>query len=83
MGYGEWDEGRGARLTLNEAGYVVGQSRAAINRAVDGGVIEAALTRLGSVRVRRIGAAELRFLAIAAQVGRDFTPAARIDRSPG
>jgi uncharacterized protein (DUF433 family) len=65
------------RLTLNEAGYVVGQSRAVINRAVDSGVIEAERTRLESGPVRRIGRAELRFLAIAAQVGRDFTPAAR------
>jgi hypothetical protein len=28
-------------LTLNEAGYVAGQSRATINRAVDQGVIKA------------------------------------------
>jgi hypothetical protein len=64
-------------LTLNEAGYVVGQSRAAINRAVDQGVIKARLVRRGKARVRRIGGAELRFLAIAAQVGKDLTPAAR------
>jgi Protein of unknown function (DUF433) len=64
-------------LTLNEAGYVVGQSRATINRAVDQGVIKAKLFRRGNAQVRRIGGAELRFLAIAARVGKDLTPAAR------
>ena len=64
-------------LTLNEAGYVVGQSRAAINRAVDQGVIKARLFRRGKARVRTVGGPELRFLAFAAQAGKDFTPAAR------
>jgi hypothetical protein len=64
-------------LTLNEAGYVVGQSRAAINRAIDRGVIKARLSQRGKTQVRQVGAAELRFLAIAAQVGKDLTPAAR------
>jgi hypothetical protein len=64
-------------LTLNEAGYVVGQSRATINRAIDQGVIKARLFRRGKARVRRVGGAELRFLAFAAQAGKDFTPAAR------
>ena len=64
-------------LTLNEAGYVVEQSRATINRAIDQGVIKARLQRRGKARVRRLGEAELRFLAFAAQAGKDFTPAAR------
>src|SRR3984957_4084268 len=64
-------------LTLNEAGDVVGQSRAAIDPAVDQGVIKARLFRRGKAQVRRIGGAELRFLAITAQVDTDFTPAAR------
>ena len=64
-------------LTLNEAGYVVGQSRATINRAVDQGVIKARLVRRGKARVRSVGGAELRFLAFASQAGKDFTPAAR------
>ena len=64
-------------LTLNEAGYVVGQSRATINRAVDRGVIKAKLVWRGKARVRRVGGAELRFLAIAAEVSKDLTPAAR------
>jgi len=64
-------------LTLNEAGYVVGQSRATINRAVDQGVIKAKLLGRGKAQVRGVGGAELRFLAIAAQIGKDFTPAAR------
>jgi len=56
---------------------VVGQSRATINRAIDQGVIKARLLRRGKARVRNVGGAELRFLAFAAQAGKDFTPAAR------
>ena len=64
-------------LTLNEASYAVGQSRATINRAVDRGVIKAKLLQRGKTRVRRLGAAELRYLAIDAEIGKDLTPAAR------
>ena len=64
-------------LTLNEAGYVVGQPSAAINRAVDKGVIKAKLQRRGKVSLRQIGAPELRYLAIAGLVAKDLTPAAR------
>lgn len=64
-------------LTLNEAGYVVGRSTAAINRAVDRGVIRATLQSRGKARLRTIGPAELRFLAITGEVERDLTPAAR------
>jgi hypothetical protein len=64
-------------LTLNEAGYVVGQSRATINRAIDQGMIKARLFRRGKAQVRKVGGAELRFLALAAQIGKDLTPAAR------
>jgi uncharacterized protein (DUF433 family) len=64
-------------LTLNEAGYVVGQSSTAINRAVDRGVIKATLQRRGKARMRKIGPAELRFLAIAGEANKDLTPAAR------
>lgn len=64
-------------LTLNEAGYVVGQSSTAINRAVDRGVIKAKLQRRGKARLRKLGPAELRFLAIAGEVEKDLTPAAR------
>lgn len=64
-------------LTLNEAGNVVGQSRATINRAIDQGVIKARLLRRGKARIRKVGGAELRFLAFAAQAGKEFTPAAR------
>jgi len=67
----------GVSLTVNEASYVVGQSRASINRAVDQGVIKAKLVRRGKAQLRRVGGAELRFLAITAQIGRNFTPAAR------
>jgi Protein of unknown function (DUF433) len=64
-------------LTLNEAGYVVGQSSTAINRAVDRGVIKAKLQRQGNCRLRKIGSAELRFLAIAGEIEKDLTPGAR------
>lgn len=64
-------------LTLNEAGYVVGQPSTAINRAVDKGVIKATLQRRGKASFRRIGAPELRYLAIAGLVEKDLTPAAR------
>jgi len=64
-------------LTLNEAGYVVGQSSTAINRAVDRGVIKAKMQRRGKHRLRKVGPAELRYLAIASQVEKDLTPAAR------
>lgn len=67
----------GISLTLNEAGYVVGRSRAAINRAVDRGVIRATLQPRGKGRLRTVGAAELRYLAVSGEVERDLTPAAR------
>ena len=64
-------------LTLNEAGYVVEQPNTAINRAVDRGVIKAKLQRRGKTRLRKVGAAELRFLAISGEVERKLTPAGR------
>lgn len=64
-------------LTLNEASYVVGQSSTAINRAVDRGPIEATPQRRGKARLRTIGSPELRYLAIAGEVEKDLTPAAR------
>jgi len=64
-------------LTLNEASYVVEQSNTAINRAVDRGVIKARLQRRGKVRLRKVGPAELRFLAISGEVERKLTPAGR------
>lgn len=62
-------------LDLNEAVYVVGRSRAAINRDVDRGVIRATLQRRGKAVQRKIGPAELRYLAVANAV--DLTPAGR------
>ena len=64
-------------LTLNEAGYVVEQSNTAINRAVDRGVIKAKLQRRGKIRLRKVGSAELRFLALSGEVERKLTPAYR------
>jgi uncharacterized protein (DUF433 family) len=64
-------------LTLSEAGYVVGQSSTAINRAVDRGIIKAKLQRRGKGQLRTVGSPELRFLAIASEVEKDLTPSAR------
>jgi len=64
-------------LTLSEAGYVVGQSTISINRAIDRGVIKAKIQRRGKSRLREIGPAELRYLAISGEVEKDLTPAAR------
>lgn len=64
-------------LTVNEAGYVVGQPPTSINRAVDRGVIKAKLQRHGTSRLRKVGTPELRYLAVAAHVEKDLTPAAR------
>jgi hypothetical protein len=50
-------------LTLNEAGYVVGQSSIAIDR----GVIKAKLYRRGRHLLRRVGQAELRYIPIQAR----------------
>ena len=69
--------GEAISLTLGEAGYVVGQSSAAINRAVDRGIIKVRLQRRGKSRLRKVGAAELRYLAVANLVEKDLTPTAR------
>ena len=64
--------------SLNEAGFLTGQSTAAINRAIDRKEIDA---RAGGARTtngaRRVGPAELRTLAVIGAVGKDLTPAAR------
>lgn len=67
----------GVSLTLNEASYVVEQPSRVINRAVDRGVIKATLQRRGKTQLRKVGAAELRFLAIVGEVTPKLTPAGR------
>lgn len=64
-------------LTLSEASYVVGRSSAVINKAVDRGVIRATLQRRGKSTLRRLGPAELRFLKLAGDLDKDFTPRGR------
>lgn len=64
-------------LTLNEAGYVVGRSTTAINRAIDRDRLQASLHPRGKGKRRMVGPAELRFLAITDRVEDDLTPAAR------
>ncbi len=71
--------GRG--LTVGEASYVVERPAAAINRAVDRGLIEAerqprANGPDGSV-LRKLGPAELRYLLVEGDLEGDLTPAAR------
>lgn len=60
-------------LTLNEAGYVVGQSSRTINRER----LRVGLLRRGGAALRTIGPAELRYLAITRLGRRPRTPAAR------
>lgn len=64
--------------SLNEAGFLTGQSIAAINRAIDRKEIDAQGGGSRTMqRARRVGQAELRALAVIGAVGKDLTPAAR------
>ena len=72
----------GRILTVGEASYVVERTAAAINRAVDRGLIEA--TReprdtggKGGGVLRKLGPAELRYLLVEGDLEGDLTPAAR------
>lgn len=64
-------------LTLTEAGYVLNRSTAALNKAVDTGIIRARQRRVGRAIQRLLGPAEMRFLLIADRLERDLTPAGR------
>lgn len=64
-------------LTLTEAGYVLNRSTAALNKAVDTGIIRARQRRVGRGVQRLLGPAEMRFLLIADRLERDLTPAGR------
>ena len=65
-------------FSLNEAAFLTGLSTATINRAIDRKEIDA---RAGGARAangaRRVGAAELRALAVMGALGKDLTPAGR------
>jgi uncharacterized protein (DUF433 family) len=73
------------RLTVGEASYVVERSAAAINRAVDRGLIEADRVAAredgapgnGAGVLRKLGPAELRYLLVEGELEGDLTPAAR------
>jgi uncharacterized protein (DUF433 family) len=69
--------GTDVSLTPSEAGYVLGRSPSAINKAVDTGVIRARRRRTGKLKQRLLGPAELRFLRIGDELQRDLTPAGR------
>lgn len=64
-------------LTLSEAGYVLNRSTAALNKAVDTGIIRARQRRVGRAVQRLLGPAEMRFLLVADRLERDLTPAGR------
>jgi len=64
-------------LTLSEAGYILDRSPAALNKAVDTGVIRARQRRVGKAVQRLIGPAELRFLLLSEKLEGDLTPAGR------
>lgn len=64
-------------LTPTEAGFVTGRSRAAVNRAVDEGVILASFRLDGRRKARLLGRPELRYLRLADALRRDLTPAGR------
>ncbi len=71
----------GRELTVGEASYVVERSAAAINRAVDRGLIEAdRAPRPGKPNgggvLRKLGTAELRYLLVEGDLEDDLTPAA-------
>lgn len=72
----------GRELTVGEASYVVERPAAAINRAVDRGLIEAARAprpgaQDGGGVLRKLGPAELRYLLVEGELEHDLTPAAR------
>lgn len=72
----------GRVLTVGEASYVVERTVAAINRAVDRGLIEAdrqprSTEGEGGGVLRKLGPAELRYLLVEGDLEGDLTPAAR------
>lgn len=72
----------GQVLTVSEASYVVERTAAAINRAVDRGLIEAAREARGAGGegggvLRKLGPAELRYLLVEGDLEDDLTPSAR------
>ncbi|MBK3666448.1 DUF433 domain-containing protein [Bradyrhizobium diazoefficiens] len=64
-------------LTLTEAGYVLKRSAAALNKAIDTGVVRARQRRAGSGVQRLLGPTEMRYLLVADGLERDLTPAGR------
>jgi uncharacterized protein (DUF433 family) len=72
----------GRVLTVGEASYVVERTAAAINRAVDRGLIEAAREPRdaggeGGTVLRKLGPAELRYLLVEGDLEGDLTPSGR------
>lgn len=72
----------GRVLTVGEASYVVERTAAAINRAVDRGLIEADRAPRdaggeGGTVLRKLGPAELRYLLVEGDLEGDLTPSGR------
>lgn len=65
------------RVTVNEASYILGQSSAVINKAVDEGIVKAVVQRHGGFSSRLFGLSELRFYRVASDLGSGLTPSGR------
>lgn len=65
------------RVTVNEASYILGQPSAVINKAVDEGIVKAAIQRRGRLSSRLFGLPELRFYRVASDLGAKLTPSGR------
>lgn len=65
------------RVTVNEASYILGQPSAVINKAVDEGIVKAAIQRRGRLSSRLFGLPELRFYRVASDLGAELTPSGR------
>jgi len=65
------------RVTVNEASYILGQPSAVINKAVDEGIVKAAVQRRGRLSARLFGLPELRFYRVASDLGAELTPSGR------
>jgi hypothetical protein len=65
------------RVTVNEASYILGQPSAVSNKAVDEGIVKAAIQRRGRLSSRLFGLPELRFYRVASDLGAKLTPSGR------
>jgi mRNA-degrading endonuclease RelE of RelBE toxin-antitoxin system len=64
-------------LTLTEAAYVLGRSRATLNKAFNSGILRTRQRKVGKAVQRLLGPAELRFLRVTDELDKDLTPTGR------